>query len=231
VTTCQVTFNRIVCEQDSVEVSPDEVFLVAIPVLGTFGPGVVDAETIGPGDVTGNLLEGHVTGVRRRVRAGDAWIPKNPWFRFDAREGDVLGLALYLYERDDGRLRRALLESFRNRTWPVTVRDDADWARVWSDLLSRITPVDAEAGALAIVLQVLAGVVAVLPAVFKELKKDDLIDARVLTAPLDEATSYVSREVVFEGRDGQASYVVEVTLSRVRGEGGLPSPSRRTRRR
>ncbi len=196
-------------------------FLAAIPVLGSLAEDAASDGTFGPPDVDGRLLRGHVTGTERRVTAGRDWIPEDPSFRFEAEPADTLGLALYLYERDDGRLRRGLVECFGSDTWPVTVRDDPDWARVWKELVSRVAPVLEGASGVTIVLKVLAAIAGVLPAVIKELRKDDLIAAQVLTAPLDDETSFVSRELVFAGTPGRGSYVVEVTLSQVHGTRGL----------
>ena len=213
--TYQVTFNRMWCERDTIEVSADEVFLAAIPVLGTLDPAAVDGSTLGPADINGRLLKGHLTRTERRVRGGREWIPDPSSFRFEASPDETLGLALYLYERDDGRLRRGIEEAFQKGTWPVTVRDDPDWAKVWRDLVSRVVTLDEPATGPAIVVKVLSAVVAVLPEVIKALRKDDLIAARVLTAPLNDSTSFISRALRFEGDQGVAAYGMEVTLSRV----------------
>lgn len=211
-----VTINRVYCERTTIELSADEIFVAVVPVLGRLNPGAVEGTELCPESVDGRLLRGHVTEVQKKVRQNDEFCPGDPSFVFSAETSDTLSLAMFLYERDDGRLRKELLEKFSASRWPVTIRDDPDLAKVWEDFLKKgiADLASISWGVGSILVKLLQGVVVVLPSLIKELRKDDLIAAREYTVALNDSETFLSREFEFIGKNGRARYEVSMTLSK-----------------
>jgi hypothetical protein len=116
---------KIHCQKETRgEWGRDEIYCVAIPVIGKTQDDTIDFHHIDPNKIAGRVLSGKVSTVQNRVKSGEAWKPTMEPIEIDTGDDTALCVLLVLFEEDNGKLRKELIEKFSKGSWPIDLPDE-----------------------------------------------------------------------------------------------------------
>lgn len=189
--TIRVTFNQVLCKDDTTGFGADEVYFLAVPRLLREKDGHTEIRD----------LPGALSDIRTNVKKKTRWQPKlvsgKPSLEFDLEDAKSALLALFLYEMDDGKHYKSLQENplFGNApipktSWgkikdyiPADTKDWFGWLKSGYKLISRAV---------------------------SAIAKDDLIGKYPITiSPQDDAT-FGFRQFRFKGNGGEYDLTLHV---------------------
>jgi hypothetical protein len=143
------------------------------------------------------------------------WKPTMDPIEIDTGDDTALCVLFFLFEEDNGEIREELIKRFATGTWPIKLPNDPQYDGILEKIIERFSEdIVATIGEKwpQLVLAILKSVLTVAPGVMKELRKDDVIDTRVIGYDLmNTNTCYLPREYNLAGRGGK--YKVGMQLS------------------
>jgi len=202
--------NTIRCKKTTREFTKDEIYMLAVPIVGSYeGNHVGNNFDLAGGKAS--IGRPVLSEIKTSVSKGDKWNP-GIQLEIEAETDQSVHVAVYLFEKDRGAHYAALGEVVASGSIPRDLRLDEQTriSAVALELWDTFKPVLSDLADIAKptwLIKVLGAAISFTPNMIAELGKDDYIDDTVLHYDPNSERSYTSRVTPLTGCGG----VFEVT--------------------
>lgn len=212
------------CKETTREVSKDEIYFVAIPIVGKL-KNINVGDKLTAEDIFENakILKGIVTNTETKVKSGKNWIPTDNTVSISVEDDSFLTVLLIAYEEDDGKLKEQIKKEITIDSKEITIADNPNYKGVFDDLVEELKKykdmkikdaIELVTGSVSSILfKIVVPSVKILKKLYTEMKSDDLIDTELISYDFNEGnTCFLTREFTLKGKG--AVYQVSVRLEK-----------------